>query len=181
MKQLFSFIYFFIGSILITGKVYSQPNWVSVTDTTLRVQFDLPVAPTLVDSLHTTQYFGGVDTLLTIQVFVFDSAYFDAGDVLLQTALQQNAGDTLRAIAQLLLFATNSELVSINDLMINGRNGLEVGINYLTLTTEVPTLTFIQYFLFDNKLALFSIAGSKDDIPRLIAYRGTFFSSINFY
>jgi len=159
----------------------SAQGWVTIENEAVKVRFDLPSDPAIADSLHLTLYNGSVDSLLTLQVHVFDSAYLNTEEELLSVALQENEGDTLRAIAQLILFATNSELLNIEDINVNERNGLEMGINYLTLISDVPTFTFMRYFLFNNKFIVFSIAGSQDDVPRLLSYKDTFFNSINFY
>lgn len=159
----------------------AQTNWTLVNDSVATVSFLLPVSPQVYDTLHTTLYNGTVDSLLSLQMYFFDSAYFDSTEVLLQQALAQNNNDTLRAIVQLTLFATNSELLSIEDISSGLRSGLETGIDYLTLQSDVPTLSFMRYYMFDGKFIVFSISGSKEDIPRLTSYKSIFFNSINFY
>jgi hypothetical protein len=163
----------------ITGS-NAQTNWTLVNDTMATVSFLLPVSHEVYDTLHTTLYNCTVDSLLSLQMYYFDSAYFDSTEVLLQQVLAQNNNDTLRAIAQLILFATNSELLSIEDISSGLRSGLETGIDYLTLQSDVPTLGFMRYYLFDGKFIVFSISGSKEDIPRLTSYKSIFFNSIKF-
>lgn len=172
-----------ICSIFLTSntKLFAQAVWVTVDNAATHARFDLPTNPAIVDSLHLTLYNGSVDSLLSLQVHVFDSAYLNTEEQLLSTALQENEGDTLRAIAHLIIFATNSEILSIENITVDEKNGLEIGINYLTLVSDIPTFTFMRYFLFNGKFIVFSIAGSQDDVPRLLSYKDTFFNSINFY
>jgi hypothetical protein len=87
----------------------------------------------------------------------------------------------MEAIPQLLLLATNSALTSISDITVAGKPGLEIGIEYNELASNIPTLTFIRSFLINNKFITYTISGSSADVLRLTSYKNTFFSSINFY
>ena len=75
----------------------------------------------------------------------------------------------------------NSELLNLEDVTSELWPGLEIGLDYLTLQSDEPTLCFMRYFIFDGKFIVFSISGSKNDIPRLTSYKNIFFNSINFY
>lgn len=154
-------------------------SWTGHSELLAGVTFDLPDGAQVYDSLHIRMYAVSVDSILGLQVHLFDSAYFNEGNELLEEALAQE-GDTLRAIASLMLLATNSELVELEEVDVSGRNGLDVGLDYLTLASNIPTLTFCRYFLYDGKFLAFIISGSKDDETRLLNYKAAFFDSIKF-
>lgn len=173
----------FFFALLLSGIAfcgYSQ-EWETVFIDPIQTQFNLPVTPIITDSLHTAFYNGSVDSLLGIQVYLFDSAYFDGTDPYLAQALNDNNGDTLRVIAQLALFATHAELTALNDILINGHGGLEIGLDYPELQSNIPTLTFMRYFMLGNRFLCFTITGSKDDLPRFMSYKDQFFNGINIH
>lgn len=175
-------ILFLLLLIIVCSKNTIAQDWIEHHNENCNVAFSLPTDALIIDSLHTTMYSSEVDSFLSVQVHLFDSAYLNADEALLSAALEENEGDTLRAIAQLFLYATNSELLSLEEVANNmGDPGLEIGLDYLTLQSDFPTLTFIRYFLFNHKFIAFSITGSEDDVPRLMSYKDLFFDSINFY
>lgn len=159
---------------------FSQSGWYQWSDSATQSSFKFPVTPIITDTLHTRMYNGSVDSLLGIQVHLFDSAYFDASEPLLAEALSANIGDTLRAIAQLALFATHADLLALEDIVINDRAGLELGMEYPELQSNIPTLTFMRYFILGNQFLCFSITGSKDDLPRFLDHKEAFFDAISF-
>lgn len=83
-------------------------------------------------------------------------------------------------IAQLALFATHADLLALEDIVINDRAGLELGMEYPELQSNIPTLTFMRYFILGNQFLCFSITGSKDDLPRFLDHKEAFFDAINF-
>ncbi len=175
---------FFLIILLAFGSQSFAQNWIQYDRSGCNIRFELPTDAYIidVDSLHTAMYSSEVDSLLALQVHVFDSAYLDANEEFLAVALLENNGDTLRAIAQLFLFATNSELLSLED-VTNDLNevGLEIGMDYMTLESDIPALNFVRYFHVRGYFIAFSITGSEDDVPRLMDYKDQFFNSIIFY
>lgn len=174
---LFCLILFLGGS-----KLHAQ-SWLQHTDSLSNSTFEMPTAAVTAteDSSKLKMYACEVDSLLGLQVHIIDSAYLDDTDTLMTNALAMNANDTLRAFAQLLLLATNSTLTSIADITVAGKPGLEIGIEYNFLASNIPTLTFIRYFLINHKFISYTISGSSIDVMRLTNYKNLFFNSINFY
>ncbi|HRO41880.1 MAG TPA: hypothetical protein PL009_03550 [Flavipsychrobacter sp.] len=182
MRNTFKLLFF---SFILSASSSSAQNWLPYSNPQSQVEFELPTTAMVVDSLvtlHTILYSSEVDSILALQVHVFDSAYLNADEELFAVALQENDGNELRAIAQIFLMATNSELISLQEITNNlGYPGIEIGIDYQTLEADYPAVSFIQYFLVNNKFVAFSISGSEDDMPRLLSYKDQFFTSINFY
>lgn len=167
-----------------TNSSYSS-GWMNYMDNLAHINFQLPVEALVIDSLetlHTILYSSEVDSLLGLQVHVFDSAYLSMDEELFAEAMEENDNDELRAIAQIFLVATNSDLLSLEEITNNmGQQGIEIGLDYQTLQSDYPAISFIRYFLIDHKFIAFSISGSEDDMLRLMSYKDIFFDSINFY
>jgi len=170
------------GIIMLPIVVFSQGGrgWERITDKKARMSFSLPSTPVIFDSMNTRMYANPVDSLLALQVHVFDSAHFNFSETILNEALRQEKNDTLRAIAKLTLLATNSKLTAISDMITSGNRGLEIGIEYQTLASNIPYLTFIRYYVADNRFISFTLTGATDDLLRLLAYKKKFFNSISF-
>lgn len=179
------FVRLIIFLLFFTATSTSAQSWQPYSNAHSRVEFEFPTTALMVDSLatlHTIVYSSEVDSILALQVHVFDSAYLNTDEELFAVALEENDGNELRAIAQIFLMATNSELISLQEITNNlGYPGIEIGIDYQTLEADYPAISFIQYFLLNNKFVAFSISGSEDDMPRLLSYKDQFFTSISFY
>lgn len=178
MKKIFLLCLLFA----LINQIAIAQNWLNYTDNPAHISFQFPTQsqPAYDDSSKLRMYASVVDSLLGMQVHVYDSAYLDPQDSLLSEALYQTQNDSLRAIAKLILLSTNSELTAINNITINGKTGLEIGLRYLDLASDIPTFTFMRLFLIDHKFITFTISGSEDDLIRLTGYKSTFFNSIAF-
>lgn len=160
-------------------------GWTPYHDDVAKVEFELPTDALVVDSLsslHTIMYSSEVDSILGLQVHVFDSAYLNMEEDLFAIAMEKNEGDELRAIAQIFLLATNSDLLSLEEITNNmDERGIEIGLEYLSIQSDYPAISFIRFFLINNRFIAFSISGSKEDMPRLMDYKDAFYNSVNFY
>ena len=161
---------------------YIQPYtiWDTITLTGDSLRFSLPTTPMQYDTLHVRMYVSSLDSSLGLQVHIFDSAFINTAEPLVDSALSQTGNDTMAAIAKLFLLTTNTNPVEYIDTTINGRRSIDIGLDYQTLATNIPTYTFIRYYLWRSRFYAFSISGAISDLTRLTAYRDTFFNSINF-
>ena len=152
-------------------------NWLEIKfDSTFT--FSLPTGYLILDTLHVKMASFEVDSLLGMQAHFMDSAYLNPSDELLNVAYAKHPNDTLRAIADLILFASNSELTAISDTMVQSKPGLEVGIRYLTMTTDEPLHSFVLFFYEHGKFWSFTITGAESDLPRFLEYKNAFFGSV---
>jgi hypothetical protein len=161
---------------------YTQPYiiWDTIHDSRDSILFSVPASPVQYDTLHVRMYVSVVDSLLGMQVHIFDSAYINTADPLIDSALSQSGNDTMAAIAKIFLLSTNSNAVEYIDTTINGCRSIDIGLDYQTLATNTPTYTFVRYYLWRSRFYTFSISGASSDLSRLTSYRETFFNSINF-
>lgn len=154
-------------------------GWMSVTNSAYGCSFLMPGNPQYHTLQNTKMYSAQVDTALALNTHIQDSATLDTNSPHFAQALSQQNGDTLRAIAALTLLVTNSDLLSVQNVTINGKTGLEVGIRYKTLSSNYSFFTYLQYFLTGGKLFAFSITGTDGDQARVQQYKSVFFQSIN--
>ena len=183
MKQLIYLAFMFVGIFC-----YAQNEWIEIADDYHGISFLSPLGAAKYDTLQTTFYAIKVDTSLSLHVHVFEDAKFGNGNEILTEALQDSEGDTLRAIAKIMLLTTNSELTSIEDIVtsytsnlnINYVNGLEMSFYYKTLQSSQQYHTFIRYYLLNNRFYAFSLTTGESEILRAYTYKNQFFNSIQF-
>lgn len=171
---------FIVILLFITQISFSQENINWKTYESSNVTFDLPKQPQIFDTLNTKLFSCQIDTTLTLQMHIFSGAQFNKNEIVFNTALEQENNDTLRAIAKIMLLATNSNLVELQEIKTNDILGLKIGIEYTTLSTNVPFLSFFQYYLKNDKIYIFSMTCSKETINEAQQYSDSFFNSINF-
>lgn len=170
-----------IRSIVLISKLsFSQDNSNWKTYDNSDITFDLPKEPLIFDTLNTKMYSCQIDTTLTMQIHIFSNAKFNENELVFNTALTQENNDTLRAIAKIILLATNSELIELEEISNNNISGLKIGVEYLTLSTNTPFLSFFQYYYKNNTMYIFSITCTKETIINAQNYINPFFNSINF-
>lgn len=175
-------IYLVVSCFLLPYQyVKAQTGWVETSNDTLThisIKFSTPETPiaNLADSLHTAFYVYEVDSLLAMQVHIFDKANLDSEETLIQTALAQEANDTLRAIASLIVLASDSELTSIQEVWEDQIRGLEISILYPD--DDQGIFSFIRYYLYQEKFITFTITGIDSDMDRFLSMKDTFFNSI---
>ena len=171
------------NSIVAQSFVPNPPNgWTGVNDIPNGVYFSMPSTPVSFDSLDTKIYDYSPDTLVAMQTHIFKNSQFTTTEQMFNSALAQNNGDTLRAIAAITVSVTNSQLTSIQNITSsNGRPGVEFSIRYSTFQSSEPSHTFLRYFLKNNKFVSFSVTGVESDITRVTSLKNIFFGSIQIY
>jgi len=159
---------------------YSQPSgWTIITDPETGIEFSSPQNTARFDSLYTTLYGGEIDSTEAVQVHIFRNASITNADPVFNEALLQESNDTLRAIARLMLLASDSELTAIQEVYTNGIRGMEVGITYTSLQTEIPYHTFVRYYLMNGNFLSFTWTGIETNLKSTVGTRDSFFNSVN--
>ena len=167
--------------LAITEYAHAQ-SWTTVNATRGNFAFQLPNSNyTSKDSLDMLLYNYPVDTVLTLVTHYIENAYMVQNDSLFTILLNQNSGDSLRAIGSLMLLIANGQLVSIQDITPTTYNpkGIEIGFNYVADQTG-DGLLFSRIFYKNGKFTAFTISSIGSDANRLGLYKTTFFNSINF-
>ena len=141
-----------------------------------------------VDTLYTHLYAVEINEREALTVHVFENAKFDVSDPIFFEALTLENGDTLRAIARIIVLASYSEVVSINDVYTNGNRGLDVGIRYNS--PDFPFYSFIRYYLVNGSFVAFTWTGDEPALRNVFNTRrqgsestsnkDIFFNSIRF-
>ena len=165
----------------ITEGVNAQ-TWANISSTRGSFNFQLPGNNFISkDTLGVLFYNYQVDTALTLDTHYIDDAVMIQNDALFTSLLNQNSGDSLRAVSGMMLLLTNGQLVSIQNLVATSSypKGIEIGFTYKS-DMSADGLIFSRIFYKNNKFTSFSINGAASDAVRIGLYKTTFFNSINF-
>lgn len=161
---------------LMTLTVFTQ-TWHTVT-TNAVVEFDMPDVPTLKDTLNTSFYYYPVDTLLSLQVQVFNDTEVSDTTGLFDAALQEMQGDTLRAMVGLMLSLSGHDLLSLDTVSYSGIPGLEVGISAENPdNSDYDIVIFTKLFYYNRNFISFVATSYASDITRLTSTKSQFFTS----
>jgi len=153
-------------------------NWSVIQVPKLRIEFSLPENAKMYDTLETKLYSSAIDTTEAMQVHIFEDARFSTSEPVFNEALRQENGDTLRAIAKLMLLITNSELTALEGIKTGKHRALEIGFVYKTLQTNYPYHTFVRYYMINNIFVSFSWTCSETKLQKGILNKNKFFNSI---
>ena len=156
MKKLILFII-----IATSANIYSQ-NWLPVKDIATQISFLMPENFQKFDTLSTRMYGSTISEKEAVQVHIFEKAIPDFSDDILATALSLENGDTLLAIARLMALVSDSEISSLTELYENGNRGIELELNYLTQSNDIPYSTVIRYFFINDNFIAFTWTGEVD-------------------
>ncbi|HAH59317.1 MAG TPA: hypothetical protein DCL86_14320 [Bacteroidales bacterium] len=167
-------------TIALSGFSQTTTNWTLYNDSDVGVEFSLPTNTIRYDTLFTILYAAAIDSIEAVQVHIFKDATFSNSEPIFNEALIQEDGDTLRAIAKLILLASNSEITELFEVFTNGIRGLEMGLTYKALQTDAPYHSFVRYYLIDGNFISFTCTGCQTNLIRGIATKNDFFNSIKF-
>lgn len=183
--------------IICSANIYSQ-SWIVITDSLPAIPivndssvtlgfpacvFSLPGNPVLTDTLGIKNYSYAVDTSIGFNALKFSEPILDSTNSSFTGALLSAGGDTLRAITNQFLPATNSQINYINDLpRSNGFAGLEISLTYNTLDYGRVVVAYFRYYYnyHNNVLVSFSISGFQTNLATIISDKNLFFNSIIF-
>jgi hypothetical protein len=176
--------FLFLTSIFLVVNVFSQSkaNWSVITDNSTGIKFSLPSNKVKHDLHQTTLYAAAIDSTEAVQVHIFKNATFNNTEPVFNEALVQEAGDTLRAIAKLMILASNSEIEEVTEVFTNGIRGLQIGLAYKTLKTNTFYESFVRYFLIDGNFVSFTWTGRPSNLKNRrmeFTNKNNFFDSIN--
>ena len=168
------------GFVILPRLLYSQPpNWTVITDNSTGITFSAPGNTSKIDSLYTTLYGAAIDSTEAVQVHIFKNANITNSDPVFNEALIEESNDTLRAIARIILLTTDSELTEIVEVNTNGIRGLEIGIKYNSLQTDVPYHTITRYYMFGENFVSFTWTAKETKLKSGNIAKDSFFNSVN--
>lgn len=136
-------------------------NWIQIRDLKSGVRFSMPENRQQLDTLSTRMYASSLSSDEAVQVHIFENAEFDLSAPVLSTALIQEGGDTLRAIARLIALTSNCDIQTIEEVYDNGNRGMEIEISYSTFQSEMPYSSILRYFIIDSNFVAFTWTGAS--------------------
>jgi hypothetical protein len=165
--------------VISSNNFLNSQNWNKIQDTTF--SFEFPNLFQKYDTLNTKFYSCQVDSLLALQVHVFKNAKLNFSNEVMSQMLRKSENDSLKMIAKLFALATNSEIVEYHEVMTDNVKGIQIGLAYKTLASNIPYLTFVRYYFYKGKFYSFTITGSSFETERIIAYKSQFFKTLKFF
>jgi hypothetical protein len=166
-------------SIMHIAQGQTPSGWSNFTDSETGFEFSLPSNAAQFDSLLTKVYTADMGTSEAVQVHIFKEASFTGSGELFDEALVLEASDTLRAIARLMLLASNSEVSQVEEIFTDGIRGLEIGLVYQSLQSNTQYHSFVRYYLYRRHFIAFTWTGPSSSIGRTSSHLGEFFDSID--
>jgi hypothetical protein len=179
--KILKFLFFFFALLFFSENSQAQ-SWTYVSSPRGNFSFQFPTLNYIQkDTLDLLFYDNQVDSLLGLEVQYLSNAQMIQNDSLFTIYLNQNNGDTLRAVGSFMLSLTNGQLVSIQNIAPTNNNpkGLEIGIEYEGETTG-NNLMFTRIYYSNNRFTAFSTTSKSSDAVRLGIYKTSFFNSISF-
>ncbi|NJN33485.1 MAG: hypothetical protein HC817_03730 [Saprospiraceae bacterium] len=161
-------------------------NWFNVLAPRGNFSFQMPQSGyNQRDTLSTLFYSLEIDTLLSLQVHHIGNVHTEmpVSDPVWQQLLNQNGGDTLRAVGAMMLLLTNGTLEGIQNITASGAQppGIEIGIKYPSEKIAGNDLLISRIYYQAGKFVAFTLTSTEGDAVRLGSYKTSFFNSIYFY
>jgi len=171
--------------IFLSTTFVKAQTWVPVINTVSNYSFSLPSSPLVVDSMPLKFYAYKLDSLIAFQVHQMNNAVLDSTlndeNTVLRSAIDQTSGDTLRAIAKMIVLISGADLLSVEDVSLSsGRKALDIGIQFSNLPPDGHKVTYIRLFYSQKIFLTFTITGVTDDLVRFINFKNQFFNSISY-
>lgn len=175
MKKFFILLFLSINY----GNLFSQ-EWVQVSKSGPDYTYSMPASPTMMDTLNIRFAYVKSDSMIVFHVLEFKDTPLDSANAGFESALANNGGDTLLAIAQSASTSNNSIITSSNNITsFPSYKGLEVSLRYNDLYSGRRLLVYTRYFYNKRTLISFTVSGSEDDLERLGNNKNLFFNSIS--
>jgi hypothetical protein len=174
---------------LAAGAQNNQQNnqWV-INTSQLGATFQTPTVPTLytADSVKDNPdsvvipafayYNCAIDSGISLQVHIIDSAFIDLSDELIDSIFIANNSDTLRTLAAMMVAAVPCNLTQLITVS-SPVDGIEIGLE-TTYDSTNPEYMFCRYFVRNNRFFAFTITGGANDLIRMMGYKNDFYNSI---
>lgn len=136
-------------------------SWVHVSYPAYDCSWQMPGAPTMLDTLGVRMYSLELDSNMAIAVHFMQDVMPDTTLGSLYQAAFDVEGDTLRAMAQVMLFLTGSELLAITDTTIGEVSALDLTFGTPVEAEPVEQLTRFRIIFHERKFMTFTVTGPK--------------------
>lgn len=164
-----------IMTLLFIGLNSFGQTWSTVYPQRGNFNFKMPANPDLYESETTLMYNYEIDTTFFLQTKYSD----DLGNI---SSVTNSLNDTYKLFAQHLIYLTpNSQLVSIETIYTNGKQGKEIGISYDNeQDASIKMYCFVRVYIWNSQIATFTIGSTEYDLSTLLSYKTSYFNSITF-
>ncbi len=144
------------------------------------ITFKLPGDPDIISSFGVDYYGSSVSDEIAIQVHISDNAQLEPDNEIWSRALANEDDNTLRAMADMILLATNAQATEVKESNVSGFPCMELGLRYAGMTSNEPFHTFMKYFIYGGKFYSFSITIAESQLNLGLDYKSSFFDAIDF-
>lgn len=166
-------MFYFVGNVVTYGQNRtSAVTWVAVENSTAGVAFQMPQGYERKDTISTTLY------KIESENVVLEVHYADVNAAPIE-GNGSTLSDPLQTFVDLAIQATNGQLLSRQNVLVSGHQGVEIAISY-TDEENQSVKAYHCYFWFNNKVYAFSTTANIDNSDLLNYYKNSFFASVNF-
>lgn len=137
-------------------------TWVLVSNSTAQCEWLLPQPPTILDTLNVEMYALSVDSTLGVTVHVIENAMPDTASLSLFGQALAVEGDTLRAMAHVMITASAARLLAISDTTIQTVPVLDFAIGHPTDGLGKEEVSFLRLIYRDRKFLCFAVSAPEE-------------------
>jgi len=132
-------------------------SWVHVSYPAYDCSWQMPGAPTMLDTLGVRMYSLELDSSMAIAVHFIQDVLPDTTLGSLYQAAFDVEGDTLRAMAQVMLAVSYGELLAIADTVVNGVAHLDLAFAVQEQEDAEPQLLHARLYYWNRRFITFSV------------------------
>lgn len=147
---------------LVMGRAQDS-SWVELGYPAYGCTWQMPGQPTMVDTLGVRMYALELDSSLAITVHFIQEVLPDTSAGSLYQAAFDVEGDTLRAMAQVMLAISYGDLLAIADPVIQGVPYLDLSFGLQEHEEEEPRLVHTRLYYWNRRFITFSVTAAYRD------------------
>jgi hypothetical protein len=136
-------------------------TWVHVSYTAYGCTWQMPGTPTMLDTLGVRMYSLELDSGMAIAVHFIEDVLPDTSMGSLYKAAFDVEGDTLRAMAQVMLAVSLGELLAIADTVVNGVPSLDLSFAVQEYEDAEPQLMHTRLYYWNRRFITFSVTAAN--------------------
>lgn len=155
-------------------------TWVPVTYPAANCSWLMPGQPNLLDTLHVRMYSLEMDSTKSIAIHFVLEVLPDTSDGSLFDSAMAVEQDSLRAMAQVLLYVSGADLQAINDTSVGDVPALDM--TYATPAASDPKgqVTRLRLIYHDRRFMTFAASAPKNRSTEVIALANAMCGTIQF-
>jgi len=144
-------------------------TWVSLSYPEFGCTWQMPAQPTILDTLNVRMYALELDSGMAITVHFIKDVVPDTTAGSLYQAAFDVEGDTLRAMAQVMLATSNGQLVAISDSIMNGVPFLDLSMAMQEHVEIEPQLMHLRLYCWKGRFSSFGVTAANRHSTALLS------------